>query len=69
MGEVCRSVWECKWALLFPVFLILGIRYGIFTPSEAGAFAVAYAIFIGFCVYRELTWHKLIESLRQSVDR
>ena len=61
------NIWECKWALLFPVFLILGIRYGIFTPSEAGAFAVAYAIFIGFFVYRELTWHKLMESLRQSM--
>ena len=35
--EVACSIWECKWALLFPVFLILGIRYGIFTPSEAGA--------------------------------
>ena len=66
-GEVLSNIWECKWALLFPVFLILGIRYGIFTPSEAGAFAVAYAIFIGFFVYRELTLHKLIESLRQSM--
>jgi tripartite ATP-independent transporter DctM subunit len=64
--EVAANIWECKWALLFPVFLILGIRYGIFTPSEAGAFAVAYAIFIGFFVYRELTLRKLIESLRQS---
>ena len=53
--EVLCNIWDCKWALLFPVFLILGIRYGIFTPSEAGAFAVAYAIFIGFFVYRELT--------------
>ena len=65
--EVLSSLNECKWALLFPVFLILGIRYGIFTPSEAGAFAVAYAIFIGFFVYRELTVHKLVESLRQSM--
>jgi len=64
--EIASNVWECKWALLFPIFLILGIRYGIFTPSEAGAFAVAYAIFIGFFVYRELTLAKLIESLRQS---
>jgi tripartite ATP-independent transporter DctM subunit len=66
-SEVFWNIWECKWALLFPVFLILGIRYGIFTPSEAGAFAVAYAIFIGFFVYRELTVHKLMESLRQSM--
>ena len=42
--EIGRATWDCKWALLFPVFLIVGIRYGIFTPSEAGAFAIAYAI-------------------------
>jgi tripartite ATP-independent transporter DctM subunit len=67
LREVAASVWECKWALLFPVFLIVGIRYGIFTPSEAGAFAVAYAIAVGFLVYRELTWDKLMASLRQSM--
>ncbi len=66
-GEVLIRTWECKWALLFPVFLIVGIRYGIFTPSEAGAFAVAYAIVIGIFVYRELTVAKLVESLRASV--
>jgi tripartite ATP-independent transporter DctM subunit len=65
--EVLFSINECKWALLFPVFLIVGIRYGIFTPSEAGAFAIAYAIVIGFVVYRELTVAKLMASLRQSV--
>jgi tripartite ATP-independent transporter DctM subunit len=64
--EILSNLNDCKWALLFPVFLILGIRYGIFTPSEAGAFAVAYAIFIGFFVYRDLTVPKLIEALRQS---
>jgi TRAP-type transport system large permease protein len=67
LREVAASVWECKWALLFPVFLIVGIRYGVFTPSEAGAFAVAYAIAIGFLVYRELTWAKLMASLKQSM--
>jgi tripartite ATP-independent transporter DctM subunit len=65
--EVLTNINECKWALLFPVFLIVGIRYGIFTPSEAGAFAVAYAIFIGFAVYRELTVASLLGALRQSV--
>lgn len=65
--EVAIGVWESKWALLFPIFLILGIRYGIFTPSEAGAFAVAYAIAIGAFVYRELTWDKLVAALRHSL--
>ena len=41
--EIAVRTWECKWALMFPILLIVGIRYGIFTPSEAGAFAVAYA--------------------------
>ncbi len=65
--EVLCAVWENKWALLFPVALILGIRYGIFTPSEAGAFAVAYAVAIGALVYRELTFAKAIAALRHSL--
>jgi tripartite ATP-independent transporter DctM subunit len=49
--------------LLFPVILILGIRFGIFTPSEAGAFAVVYALIIGIFVYKELTWKKFKQAL------
>ena len=67
IGEVLAAMWDCKWALLFPVLLLVGIRWGIFTPSEVGAFAVVYAISIGFVVYRELTWSKLLASLRQSM--
>ena len=68
LKEILFSAWECKWALVFPVFLLVGIRYGFFTPSEAGAFACAYAIVIGVFVFRELTVAKLVESLRQSVQ-
>jgi tripartite ATP-independent transporter DctM subunit len=64
---IAASVWECKWALMFPILLIVGIRYGLFTPSEAGAFAVAYAIFVGMLVYRELTIKSLLDALRHSV--
>lgn len=62
-----KSIWECKWALMFPILLIVGIRYGIFTPSEAGAFAVAYAIFVGLFVYRELSIENLLKALKQAV--
>jgi TRAP-type transport system large permease protein len=65
---IISRTWECKWALLFPILLIVGIRYGIFTPSEAGAFAVAYAIFVGMFVFRELTLEKLLNALRHSVS-
>lgn len=65
---IACSAWECKWALMFPILLIVGIRYGFFTPSEAGAFAVAYAIFVGMFVYRELTLKSLLSALNHSVS-
>ena len=54
-------------ALLFPLILIVGIRFGLFTPSEAGAFAVVYAFVIGKFVYTELTWATLRDVLNQTV--
>src|SRR5688572_22457093 len=53
------AIWDAKWALLFPVALVLAIRGGVFTPSEVGAFAVVYALVIGFLAYRELTFAKV----------
>ncbi|MDR2485027.1 MAG: TRAP transporter large permease [Treponema sp.] len=58
---------ETIWAIIFPVLLLVGIRIGLFTPSEVGAFACVYALLIGFFIYREITLSKLIETLKQSV--
>ena len=55
------------WALIFPVILIVGIRFGFFTPSEAGAFCIVYAILIGALVYRELTWKKFWNAMKTAV--
>ncbi len=49
--EAVKTFIECIWAFLFPVILIVGLRFGMFTPSEAGAFACAYAIVIGVFAY------------------
>ena len=65
--EVLKGLNDAKWAILFPVFLIVGIRFGIFTPSEAGAFCVLYALIIGIFVYREMTWQAIWKVLEQSV--
>ena len=65
--EVAREANRSKWALLFPVFLVIGIRFGVFTPSEVGAFAVAYAIVVGVFAYRELGWKEFNDALRHSV--
>ncbi|KKM12124.1 C4-dicarboxylate ABC transporter [Clostridiales bacterium PH28_bin88] len=65
--EIMKTSADCIWAFLFPVLLIVGLRFGLFTPSEAGAFAVVYAIIIGTLVYKEFTWKKFVKSLESTV--
>lgn len=65
--EILEDLKTSIWALIFPIILIVGIRFGIFTPSEAGAFAVVYALIIGVFVYKELTWEKFKMSVVNTV--
>ena len=65
--EMIVTFINCIWAFLFPILLIVGLRFGIFTASEAGAFAVVYALFVGVFIYRELTWEKFIRALHNTV--
>ena len=65
-GEVLSAVKENIYALIFPVILIAGIRFGLFTPSEAGAFAAGYALFVGVFIYKEITWKVFIDTVNQS---
>ena len=48
---------ESIWALMMPVIIIVGIRMGVFTPTEGGVVAAVYAIVIGKFVYKELDWN------------
>lgn len=50
-------------ALLLPVIIIGGIRFGIFTPTEAAVVAAVYALFISSVVYREMSWGNLYAVL------
>ena len=43
------------WGLFFPFGIIIGMRLGMFTPSEGGAFAVLYCLIIGKFVYKKLS--------------
>tara|TARA_R110000868_G_scaffold266274_1_gene525264 strand:+ start:149765 stop:151045 length:1281 start_codon:yes stop_codon:yes gene_type:complete len=66
--ELWSSFSESIWALAFPVILIVGFRFGLFTATEAGAFLVFYALCVGFFVYRELNLKKLYEAISGSVS-
>jgi len=67
-AEAMRAFRGGIWALLFPVFLLVGLRMGVFTPSEIGAFAVVYAVFIGLVVHRELGRKSFLEALEGSLS-
>jgi tripartite ATP-independent transporter DctM subunit len=57
---------EAIWALSIPVFIIVGIRYGIFTPTEAGAMTVVYTIGVGLFAYKSLSWQDLPRVFKET---
>jgi len=65
--EVLVALKDAIWALVIPVGIIGGIRFGIFTPTEAGAMAVVYAILVGVFAYKELKLKDIPDILMESV--
>jgi len=55
------------WALLMPVIILGGIYGGVFTPTEASAVAVFYALLVGMVIYREIGLRDIGKILRRSV--
>ena len=49
-----------------PAFIIVGIRYGIFTPTEAGAITVIYVVLVGRYAYRTLSYRDLPRLLKET---
>ncbi|MBD8892554.1 TRAP transporter large permease subunit [Roseibium litorale] len=54
---------EGFWALLLPIIIIGGIRFGVFTPTEAAVVAAVYAIFVSTVIYREMTFTRFFRIL------
>jgi TRAP-type transport system large permease protein len=54
MAEVMKAGREAGWALLLPLIILFGLRFGIFTPTEAAVVAAVYAFFVAAVIYREL---------------
>jgi tripartite ATP-independent transporter DctM subunit len=52
--EILVSFIKSIWALLIPFAIILGMRFGVFTPTEAGGIAVLFSFVVGFFVYKQL---------------
>jgi tripartite ATP-independent transporter DctM subunit len=65
-AEVWRALVEGSWALGLPLIIVLGLKFGIFTPTEAAVVAAVYALFVSLVIYRELKISQLYELVLSS---
>ena len=61
LSAVLASMRRATWALMLPVIILVGLRMGVFTPTEAAVVAAVYALFVAAVIYRELNWTQLFE--------
>jgi TRAP-type transport system large permease protein len=58
-GERGRALVDGAWALGLPFIIVFGLKFGIFTPTEAAVVAAVYSLFVATCIYRELKLSQL----------
>ena len=63
LREVLAVSRQALWALIMPFGIVGGMKFGVFTPTEAAVVACAYALVIGMFVNRELRWRDLYPLL------
>lgn len=62
-----KATSQASWALFMPVIILGGIYGGVFTPTEASAVAVFYALIVGTLIYKEIKFADFYIILRKSV--
>lgn len=58
--EVVFALKDATWALVLPFIIVFGLKFGVFTPTEAAVVAAVYALFVSVFVYKELNFKQLI---------
>jgi tripartite ATP-independent transporter DctM subunit len=64
--EMWKAVREASWALVLPLIIVAGLKFGVFTPTEAAVVAAVYALFVATCIYKELKPRQLYAVLVSS---
>ncbi|MEY8689961.1 MAG: TRAP transporter large permease subunit, partial [Leptothrix sp. (in: b-proteobacteria)] len=59
-AEIMTALRRATWALVLPLIIVFGLKFGIFTPTEAAVVAAVYSIFVSTVIYRELTLRSLV---------
>ena len=65
-AEVFAALKNSTWALFLPVIVLVGLKFGVFTPTEAAVVAAVYALFVAVVVYREMKLTQLFEVFRSA---
>jgi tripartite ATP-independent transporter DctM subunit len=60
LAERMQAFRDAGWALVLPFIIIVGLKMGVFTPTEAGVVAAVYAIFVSTVIYGELRPSQLL---------
>jgi tripartite ATP-independent transporter DctM subunit len=58
-AERLSALRQATWALVLPIIVLVGLKFGVFTPTEAAVVAAVYALLVSTVVYRELKWPDL----------
>jgi tripartite ATP-independent transporter DctM subunit len=53
-AEIAKALRESAWAIVLPLIILVGLRFGVFTPTEAAVVAAVYALFVATVIYREM---------------
>jgi tripartite ATP-independent transporter DctM subunit len=68
MAERLTETRNALWALVLPVVIIGGLKFGLFTPTEAAVIAAAYSLFVGVVVYREIKIAELFGLMYRAAE-
>ncbi|SDF18130.1 TRAP transporter, DctM subunit [Salipiger thiooxidans] len=66
-AEIRTALVDALVALMLPVIIVGGLKFGIFTPTEAGVVACVYAIFAGAVIYREISLKALYDCMISAI--
>ncbi|WP_339480780.1 TRAP transporter large permease subunit [Pseudomonas sp. RL_5y_Pfl2_73] len=65
-AQVLRALVQGSWAMGLPIIIIFGLKFGIFTPTEAAVVAAVYSLFVSLVIYREMKVSQLYEVILSS---
>jgi len=66
--EIVHALVDGIWALMLPGIIIFGLKFGIFTPTEAAVVCAVYALFVAMFIYKELKWTDLYRVFASAAE-